>query len=117
MKSTEMSTRWRSQFRLEMRALVWERQPWKRHSKAAIAAAYQRCTEDARHNAMVALGLQPADLEVIDVGTAEGAAPSDADGGEEVGEELEVLAGGVGDGDVIAHPHEPKIDSKALRVL
>lgn len=116
MQSTELCTRWRSQLRLEMRALVWERKPWKRHSNAAIATAYRRCSEDARHNAAIALRLSSADVEVVDVRGAESTAPADAYGFEEVGEELEVFTGGVSDGDGLATPHESKVHSTPLRV-
>lgn len=116
MQSTELCTRWRSQLRLEMKALVWERKPWKRHSKEAIKAAYARCADDAHHNARVALGLTSADVEVVDIRGAESTAPADAYGFEEVGEELEVFTGGVGHGDRLTTPHESKVDSATLRV-
>lgn len=116
MQSTELSTRWRSQLRLETKALLWERKPWQRHSPAAIKAAFARCREDAHHNARVALGLTSADVEVVDVRGTESTAPADAYGFEEVSEELEVVTGGVGDGDTLTAPHESKVDSTTLRV-
>lgn len=104
MKTTDLCTSWIKLSRLEMRKLVWERQPWKRHSQAARCYAYRRCSEDAEHNAAVALGYSVDDLrslrsqfEMGEVGTAETSAPSDADGLEEGCKELPVFVGGVGD--------------------
>lgn len=91
MKTTDLSTRWRELSRIEMRKLVWDRQPWKRHNQAARCYAYRRCSEDAEHNAAIQLGLTvdelralDRDVEVVDVGAAESAAPPDPHRSEQV---------------------------------
>lgn len=106
-RSTDLSTAFAQACRREMRVLMLERKPWERHSRAAIREAFLRCREDAAHNAAVSLRLDERDLcvlgsqfEVDDIGGAEATAPHDADGFEQVGEELPVFAGDAGSGDV-----------------
>lgn len=53
---------------------------------------------------------------MVDVGGAEAPPPRPAYWGEEIREELEVVAGGVGDGDSCATPNKRKIDSPAFTV-
>lgn len=102
MKTTDLCTRWINMNRVEMRKLVWERQPWKRHNQAARCYAYRRCSEDAEHNAAVVLGYSIEELralrsqfEVREVGGAESATPTDTDGLEEGSEEVPVFDGDV----------------------
>lgn len=123
MKTTDLYTSWLKLSRLEMRKLVWERQPWKRHNQVARCYAYRRCSEDAEHNAAVLLGYSVDDLralrsqfEVGEIGGAETSTPSDTNGLEEGSKELPVLDGGVCDGDPATVPHPAKIDSATLRV-
>lgn len=78
-QSTDLSTVFAQACKREMRVLMQERKPWERHSRAAIREAFLRCREDAAHNAAVGLGLDDRDIEVVQVGWAERAAPSHPD--------------------------------------
>lgn len=65
-KSTDLSTAFAQALKRQMRALMLERKPWERHSRAAIREAFMRCREDAAHDAAVSLRLElERDLDAL----------------------------------------------------